>query len=497
MASAPDEELPPGANPPGDLQLVGPQGPIQNGVPVATQSPPVDLPNVVQGVPVGEPIANHPPPPTPVVASPPPVAATGSPVVQPEPGFVPPGPQTTQTTDSHTQITGGVHVDPVIQAEKHLSQAAQLDAISEKTDLQAKAEKDKAEIEQRRAAEIADRRQQEQAAAKRNADVANHFAKQVADAQKSVDEIKAPPEESVGTRIGNAIALALGGLGAGLTHGINQAAAVIAANRDAKMTAWKAQYERAKGKVSGSENLYSLYRNRGLDDQAASALATKNMNDDYDAQVRAQMAQNASPIVIANGNAALEETRQKNLAADEQLKEAQQNHVTKIVDDRSVTKTGGDNKEQKDLLDSARTDEFLTKYRLAKNALGRFQDFVRADATGAAFTDFVAGKGGMDQGSFGPAVQAMMHKNGWWDQGVENIRAAMKGGVQPQIIKELGNALAIDATRTRAAASPAIGHFQRAFSQNGLDPRMVTGGETTDEAAAAAGATPSAYQGKK
>lgn len=445
---------PPNPNaPPPDMQLVGPSG-----------LPPM------------------PPPSAPQVAA---------------PAFAPPGPTTATTSDAHSTFTAGHQVDPALQSQIHQSQAAENNAISQKTAIQAQTEEHLARVDAERARVEDEKRKADEAAALQRKAILDEHAQKIVDAQKAADEVALPAEETVGQHVLRAIALGLGAFGASVHGGPNMAAQVIDADRAKKMQTWKAQYDRAKGKVDSAQNLYALFRNKGLDEQSAEALSAKNLNEHYESAVKSEMAQSKAPITLADGQAVIENLKQHNLAQDQALAQAAQGTFSKTVDAKTATKVGGDSKEQKDLSEMARDDEYLKKYRLAQSAHGRFVDFTKAGATGAAFTDFVAGKGGMDQGSFGPAVQAMIHKNGWWGQNVEDIRAKIHGGVQPEVIKELSTALAIDEARTRQAAAPAIRQYRSAYARAGMDPDMVTGGDTADEAAAAAGATPSGYQGRK
>lgn len=427
-----------------------------------------------------------------------PATVHAQPSVSQEQPYQPPGPQTVSTTDARTQIQMGQKLDPELQAQLHASQAAEFGAVARKNEIQAATDEKLAAVEQRRAEDEARLRQAQEKAAAERKRIADEHAQKVADAQKEADAVKGPEAEGIGTQIRNRIALALGAFGAGLTGGPNHAAQAIAADREEKMQAWKAQYARAKGKVDSAQNLYALFRNKGLDEESSEALAIKNLNDGYSTIIRGQLAGSKAPLEIANGEAELERIRQGNLAQDQRLQQAAQNQVTRVIDSKSVTKAGGaDTKEKNELLSQVDKDKPIQDYRAKSEFLSRFNNLVKSGADALAVGSFIAGKEGMDQGSYGPSMQAMLKKYSWLGGGLEKAREALKGGADPEFVKQIGNAIALDSARAQTKAADRINYFKREFHQAGMPPSMVIGGETPTEAAAQAGAIPSTYQGKQ
>jgi hypothetical protein len=424
-----------------------------------------------------------------------PVATTPPPQVEQPIDFTPPGPQTAKTTDERTQITLGQKMDPFTQAQLHTSQLAEVGAIEQRNEAQVEADRKIADAEAKRATEEAALREKQAAAIEERKRLNDEYLGKIQAAQKEVDGDKGPPEETVGESMRNRIALALGAFGATLAGGANHAHQIVEADRAQKINKWKAEHARKQGKVTGAQNLYALYRNKGLDDEAAEALAIKSLNEGYATVIRQIQAQYKAPITLANAEAELEKIRQGNLMQDDRIKRAGENQVTRLVDAKTVTKEGGASiEDQKKLLDSANTDE-VKDWKGARRALSRFQDLVRAGADGAAMADFIAGEGGLKQGSFGTSMIEFVDKMGWKAKKIEQLRTIFGDGVRPELVQKIANGLAAQTFTARQRAEPAIRHFQRRFVQAGIDPRLVTGGETASDAAAAVGATPSEHQG--
>jgi hypothetical protein len=436
--------------------------------------------------------------PAPNEMTPTPLGTAPAPVADPVPAFEAPGPKTTQTKDQHTEIERGHVMDPAKKAEFDAAQMAQVGALEHKNEIVQQEATKIADIEQKRAAEEAAANKIALDRAAERKKINDQYMGQVQAAQKALDADKGPPEESLGTQVKNRIALALGALGAGLSGGPNHAAGIIQADRAETMNKWKAEYERKKGKVTGSQNLYALARNQGLDDEAAEALAAKQRNAQYEALIRATKAEYSAPMTKAQADAELERLKQDNLLRDDAISRAAENKVRTTVDQKTVTQEGGaDIKTKKDLMEMADKDEFVKRARESSRALAKFNDLVKSGADGAAVAEFIAGKGGLEQGSFGPGFVQMLKKRSVFGQGIEKLRETFKGGVDPELLKDLRNGLAAEYGTALVKGKPSITHFRREYQRAGIDPHMVTGGETSTEAAADAGAVPSAYQGRQ
>lgn len=406
-----------------------------------------------------------------------------------------PPPQAVSQTEQRTQVTGGTKLDPVALEQEKQAQAKQVEATAEQVRLQAQTDQRVAEIKESQAAALADeQRRQEGARQEREARAQEQLAK-IREAQKFVDENSMPPEESVGQSVVRGLALGLGALGRALGGNVD-VNKIVAEDKAEKVALWKAQYERTKGKVAGQQNLYALFRQQGLDEKEADLATVEALNKRYDAVIKSVVANSASPLTLEQGKAAIAKLEAENAAISQKRYGDAQTKWTSVTDNK--TKTGGVDVEDKSkLIKLANDDEYIKRYRQASAALSKFQDLVSAGADGAAIAEFIAGKGGLEQGSFGPNFVSLLKKRNIFGQGVEKLRETFIGGVDPALIGDLKNGLATELGTASAKAKPSVDQFRRLFGQAGIDPRLVTGGETSAEAASSVGATPSTYQGAR
>jgi uncharacterized protein YdeI (BOF family) len=437
----------------------------------------------------------------PMQLQPPAPAPTTTPQVPPQTGldtFTPPGPQTVETRDQRTQVQSGTPVNPFIQTEIKIARMAQQEALADEAQIRADVAKRSADAEEDRQAALKQEQLVQENAAERRRLALEAEMKRIRDAQKELDDNSTPPEESVGTRIARAIAISLGEFGKAFAGGSNGALAIVEADRANKLQVWKAQYHRLSGKVANAQNLYAQLRQKGLDDQTAEAAVIQKLNDRYAGAIKAVAARSESALVKTQAERAAAALQERNLQEDQKLWQGAQRTFTTVVDAKRVTKEGGaDTKTKGDLIKLANDDEYIKRYRSTSTALSRFEDLVKGGAEGAALADFIAGKGGLEQGSFGPNFIDLMKKRSIFGQGVEKLRAMFAGGVDPGLLKDIKNGLAMETMTSLQKARPAIKFFRNEFHRAGIDPSMVTGGETSDEQAAAAGATRSTYQGRQ
>jgi len=404
-------------------------------------------------------------------------------------------PRTVQTTDERTQFQSGRKLDPTIIAQTMEARADQSAAMSEQASIQAKAEERVAIVEQERAAALArqeeERKQKEQDRQEAQAAEMQKYR----DAQAELDKIQ-DPKEGVGTKIGYSIAILLGGFGQAL-GGQNNVNQVIESDRAQRLNAWKAQYARTQGKVASAGNLYALARQQGLDATSAEALATQQLNKGYDAQISAIAARSKAPATLMAAEAARARLAESDAMTDQQLQQNAQGVATRIVDKKAVTKVGGDSEQQLKLINGAQDNEDIKAHRVSRAALDRFTALVKSGADSAAIADFIAGKGGLGQGSFGPVMVNFVDKLGLAGRTVEQIRSMFSDGMRPELIKKIGDALAAQTANLREQASPVISYYEQEFRQAGIDPRIVGGGKTERERESAAGASDATYQGKR
>lgn len=413
-------------------------------------------------------------------APPPPPAAPADDLA-----VAPQGPQTTQTKDVHTQYTPGVKLDPQMLADNKLAQAEAVKAQANigKIESEAAAKIADARAEQARKEEN-ERIVQENAAEKRR--LAQEAAMQkIADAQKEVEAVQAPPEDSTSTKLKNALALALSQFGAALTGGRNGALDVINADREQKMRTWKAAYDRAKGKVADKQNVYAMLRERGLDDQQAEAATLKMLNAKYDMMVKQIEATSRAPLTLEQARVAQAKLSQDNTEAEARLQALTQARVSTTSDTKTVTKDGADFETKKKAQDYAKDNPLLKKYVEARDAFDSFNDKIKSGADGTAMVDFIANA--LKQGSYDPAkFNAALKKRGLVGETIETLRQKWSGGVPPDLLKEVNDSLAASVVTKRARAAPAF----RELKSMGYDPRLIVGADTQAEAGRELGGTP-------
>jgi hypothetical protein len=169
-----------------------------------------------------------------------------------------------------------------------------------------------------------------------------------------------------------------------------------------------------------------------------------------------------------------------------------------VTDEKTVTKEGGaDTKTKNDLIKAAEDHEDIKAWKSSRRAMDQFQDLVKSGADGAAIANFIAGKGGLGQGSFGPAMVEFVDKMGWAGKKVEELRTIFGDGVRPELLKKIGTGLAAQTGTGFLRASKAIKHYTTEYRRAGINPDVLTGGQTSSEIAEQVGAAPAAYQGRK
>jgi len=168
-----------------------------------------------------------------------------------------------------------------------------------------------------------------------------------------------------------------------------------------------------------------------------------------------------------------------------------------VVDKKAVTQVGGDSEQQLKLIKWAQDNEDIKAHRASRAALDKFTALVKSGANSAAIADFISGKGGLGQGSFGPAMVNLVDKLGLAGRTVEQIRSMFSDGMRPELIKKIGDALAAQTADSRQHASRVIRYYEQEFIRAGMDPGIVVGGQTEQERESAAGASDATYQGKR
>lgn len=250
-----------------------------------------------------------------------------------------------------------------------------------------------------------------------------------------------------GARVMAGISIALGAVGSALTKGPNYALEIINNAIDNDLAQQQANYNKLKGTFEGEQTLYGQLKQRRLDDLQAFQIAKKTRLDQAALQVEAASekvsdaeAKNRATMIA---NALRQEGAKAMMAATEGLKTTVQTQIK-----------AAPGMAPKDIIDSRAAFEKrvnegpLGAAMQAELALRKFRDIVKAGASEAALVDFVASKGGLQQGSVAMEFVNGLNKMGLADMGMDTIRGWVKGGSAPILIKKIENFL--DAASKRA-----------------------------------------------
>jgi hypothetical protein len=151
-------------------------------------------------------------------------------------------------------------------------------------------------------AALAEQQRQAQAAEAERQDALNRQFQRLDEAQQAVANFKfVDPwdEKSTGSKIAAAIGLVLGGIGAGLTGGPNQALTVMKAAINSDIARQKAEFDKAQGGLRGQLTLIGQMRQRFTDERQAEAATRLTMLDEARRRVEAIEIQTTAPAARA------------------------------------------------------------------------------------------------------------------------------------------------------------------------------------------------------
>lgn len=224
--------------------------------------------------------------------------ATAAPAVAPATGAVAAQPVVTATQPGAAppQIQSSerdIQIAPKLTDEQKAAEQAAFDKQQAAIDKQAQIEADKAETEALQKETL----QLHLAEQKQKADAEAEKIKEQSEAAvqnwlKSQDEFKAasnakPPEESLGQRFVNAIAIGLGAYSAGMLGGQNQALSIISGERERRVRELERQADHAKDRTSLAGNAVQFFRQQGMDQRSASNAVRLQLLDDSDRKIDA------------------------------------------------------------------------------------------------------------------------------------------------------------------------------------------------------------------
>lgn len=422
--------------------------------------------------------------PAPAPVSAPAAQPTPTLTIQPDEQPKPAAPTVVPVTETQTTTVKGLKPSKAVtdaQADLYERQGQSIDA--------------QAELKQKQAADEATRladMRREQDAVKANfqsqrAQLQSQTRDQMAKVDSALDDLrKAPnenPEPSGGQKAIDGLAAMLGAFGSGLTGGPNAALQTIENRINRRIAAQRADLEKNKDRVNLERNQLAFLLNKGLDDrQAEAAMRTLGWEE----------AQQDMKLVAAKygGEAVAQQATQMHQALDAKRIDSmaeQEVASQNRSQSQSVTKnvsTAPKMSDLKDVQEMVLKDPTLKSYRDARTAVDRFRNLRAAGADGAALADFVAGDGGLKQGSFGPSFTEMLKKRGLFGQTVEDLRAKFAGGVDPKLLDEIDAGLSANLGTAATRAAPSI----RTFREMGAPGAWITGGQTADDVAAQLGA---------
>ena len=253
-----------------------------------------------------------------------------------------------------------------------------------------------------------------------------------------------------GARIMAGISVALGAVGSALTKGPNYALEIINNAIQNDLSIQKANYDKLKGTFEADQTLYGQLKQRRLDDLQATQIMLKTRYDQAALQVEAASSRVSSEEAKNKAAMLAAQLRQEGakamMAATEGLKTTVQTQI-KAVPGMAPG----------DVIDSrAKFEDRVKKSPVgeamgAENALRKFRDIVKAGGAEGAVIDFVAGKGGLGQGSVNEQFVQLLNSMGLRDFAPDKIKQWWKGGVSDLMIKKIDNFL--DAASKRATTS--------------------------------------------
>lgn len=266
-------------------------------------------------------------------------------------------------------------------------------------------------------------------------------------------------DKSTGDRVLVGFAIALGGLGAGMSgSNQNDALQVVQKNIDRDFQKQKENIQARKdaleqaGKLSQEARSDYNFQLAALDNKHAAAYETAIKKFDTLAASRGVKAQeldnNATRIGLQKSRDAFD------LKAAESLRGAV---TTKVTEEQKPVEVKRISPEVKQAQEELQSNEEFKTYKTRRQARDSFVALKNSGAEGAAVADFVAI--GLKQGSFGPEMIKILEKRSLLSKGGELIRENWEGNYDPTLLADLEKGLK---QSEAVAKSRATGPIQRA-----------------------------------
>lgn len=192
----------------------------------------------------------------------------------------PAAPAMATQTETTTQIAP--KLTPEQKAQEQRAFEATVKAAEAKANLESMQAADLAVTTQAKAEALMQERQQAQAeaaAVKKDTDARTNEWLSALDDYKAAQK-KGPEQLSTGQSILAAIANGLGAFASGINGGPNQAMQIVNRAADERVRKWERELDAARGKVDIAKNAVAFFRQKGMDQQAASNAARLAIIDD-------------------------------------------------------------------------------------------------------------------------------------------------------------------------------------------------------------------------
>ena len=274
-----------------------------------------------------------------------------------------------------------------------------------------------------------------------------------------------------GARAMAGLSMALGAIGSAFAKTPNYAMEIIQNSIQNDLAIQKANYDKLKGTLEGQRTLYGQLVDRFKDENIASQTMMKIRYDQMAKQAEAAASKISDPEAkarIATLTAQMQQEGAKAMmSATEGLKTSVQTQIRQGQKQAPIDIIKARSEFEERVKKSPIGDAISTQ-----NAAEKFRSIVKAGANEAAIADFIAGKGGLGQGSYSPAFTATLNGLGITDLTVESVRKFFKGGVNPATVNKIQNFL--DAASVQAAQDSArhMPYIAQEAQLVGVDPQV-------------------------
>ena len=274
-----------------------------------------------------------------------------------------------------------------------------------------------------------------------------------------------------GARAMAGLSMALGAIGSAFAKTPNYAMEIIQNSIQNDLAIQKANYDKLKGTLEGQRTLYGQLVDRFKDENIASQTMMKIRYDQMAKQAEAAASKIGDPEAkarIATLTAQMQQEGAKAMmSATEGLKTSVQTQIRQAQKQAPIDVIKA-RKEFEERVNSTPMGEAIK----AQNAAEKFRAIVASGAGETALIDFVAGKGGLGQGSVSGQFLGLTNTMGWVDKAGNVIREGIKGGANPQTLQKIQNFLDAAAVQTAQDSARHIPYIAQEAQLVGIDPQL-------------------------